>query len=149
MYCPVEQVKETQGRYGGLKWNVQILAHSFKIPSKCALSQGTWALLPTPYHSNPPQNYAIHVAAELPHLLLLQLSSSRKYYWHFPFNIFWMKNLKHIEKLNELYNEHSYTRHLDSTVNILLCLPYHAFKVSCRYQYTSPLNSFACIHIID
>lgn len=33
-----------------------------------------------------------------------------------------MKNFKHIEKLKEFYREHSYTYHLDPTMNILLAL---------------------------
>lgn len=47
---------------------------------------------------------------QLINLLLSNLS-------YFPYN-FIMKNFKHKEKLHEYYNEHPYSQHLDSMINI-------------------------------
>ena len=50
-----------------------------------------------------------------------------------------MKILKHIEKLKELYSEHPYLHHLDSTVNIYLkTISIAKFALSHTYPALSP-----------
>lgn len=62
-----------------------------------------------------------------------------------PLQHFLMKNLTYIEKLNGLYSEHSYTHHLESTVNILLCLLYHAFQSELQISVHFTPKHF-CMH---
>lgn len=84
----------------------------------------------------------------------------------FPSKIFLWKFSNKAEKLKNLFTEHPYTHHLDTTINILLfvhhvlvylatsCILHQSswcfwihFKVNCRYQCTSPLNTSACISL--
>lgn len=54
------------------------------------------------------------------------------------FATFYYETFKHATKLNELYSKHLYTHHLDSTIDILLCLLYHLSLHASFYLAVNP-----------